>query len=98
MSVTAIAAVERYFLALQERICAALEEEDGGGQRFAEDTWRRDQGGGGCSRVLRNGAIFEQAGVNYSHVHGGALPAAASDYRVFSKNPPSLCCASADAR
>ena len=81
MSVEAIAAPKRYFLALQERICTALEEQDGGGQRFAADTWRRDQGGGGCSRVLRDGALFEQACVNYSHVHGSALPAAASALR-----------------
>jgi coproporphyrinogen III oxidase len=77
----AIGAVERYFLGLQDRICTALAEEDGGGQAFAEDAWRRDAGGGGRSRVLRDGAVFEQAGVNFSHVHGSALPAAASALR-----------------
>ena len=81
MSDDAIAAVERYFLGLQDRICTALAEEDGGGQEFAQDSWRRDAGGGGCSRVLRDGAVFEQAGVNYSHVHGSGLPAAATALR-----------------
>lgn len=77
---THIAAVEAYFLALQEGLCAALEEEDGG-ERFATDTWRRDQGGGGTSRVLSDGAVFERAGVNFSHVHGAALPPSASQRR-----------------
>jgi coproporphyrinogen III oxidase len=76
-----IAAVEAYFLQLQERICAALEEEDGGGRPFVADSWQRDEGGGGCSRVLRDGLVFEQAGVNYSHVRGERLPSAASALR-----------------
>src|SRR5688572_27837809 len=61
-----------YFKTLQERICAGLEELDGGG-RFLEDTWDRPGGGGGRSRVLVDGALFEKAGVNFSLVHG-ALP------------------------
>jgi coproporphyrinogen III oxidase len=75
-----IAAVERYFLALQKTICAELEAEDGGAS-FAADHWQREEGGGGCSRMLRGGQIFEQAGVNYSHVCGQQLPAAASALR-----------------
>ena len=80
MSAEPVAKVEDYFRALQDRICAALEQEDGT-QNFATDAWTRAQGGGGISRVLREGELFEQAGVNYSHVHGDALPAAASALR-----------------
>jgi coproporphyrinogen III oxidase len=76
-----IAAVEAYFLQLQEVICTALEEEDGGGRPFVADAWQRNEGGGGCSRVLRDGLVFEQAGVNYSHVRGERLPSAASALR-----------------
>jgi coproporphyrinogen III oxidase len=57
------------FRALQDGICAALEELDGR-QRFREDTWERPGGGGGRSRVLADGAVFEKAGVNLSLVHG----------------------------
>ncbi len=80
MSDQQIPAVEAYFLELQERLCTELEEEDGG-QGFATDRWQRDEGGGGCSRVLRDGLVFEQAGVNYSHVTGAALPDTASALR-----------------
>src|SRR5437016_4555428 len=61
--------VVAYFQDLQVRICAALEalEPDG---RFRDDTWQRPEGGGGRSRVLENGAVFEKAGVNFSDVHG----------------------------
>lgn len=76
-----IEAVRAYFRALQESVCAALEEEDGGAERFVADVWQRDEGGGGCSRVLRDGGVFEQAGVNYSHVHGTRLPSSASALR-----------------
>jgi len=58
-----------YFEELQEKICAALEEVDGGGH-FTADTWSRKEGGGGRSRVLEEGGIFEKAGVNMSMVHG----------------------------
>ena len=81
MSEQQIAAVEAYFLELQERICAELEDEDGGGRSFVADSWPRNEGGGGCSRVLRDGLVFEQAGVNYSHVKGEKLPSAASALR-----------------
>jgi coproporphyrinogen III oxidase len=73
-------AVHGYLLELQERICAALEEVDGR-QRFGEDLWEREEGGGGRSRVLRDGAVFEQAGVGFSRVHGSGLPAAATAQR-----------------
>src|SRR5215210_6572476 len=55
-------AVKSYLLGLQDRICAAIEAEDGSG-RFHEDSWERPEGGGGRSRVLSEGAVFEQAGL-----------------------------------
>ena len=72
--------VTDYLLALQNRIVAELEHIDGRA-RFAEDNWERDGGGGGRSRVLRDGAVFEQAGVNYSHVFGTAMPPSATKHR-----------------
>jgi coproporphyrinogen III oxidase len=59
--------------ALQDEICAALERVDGRA-RFAEDAWRRPGGGGGVTRVLEDGAVFEKAGVNVSEVHGELAP------------------------
>ncbi|AXE29413.1 oxygen-dependent coproporphyrinogen oxidase [Chromobacterium phragmitis] len=73
-------AVKSFLLDLQDRICAALEQADGKAQ-FAEDAWSREAGGGGRSRVLKDGEVFEQAGVNFSHVHGDALPASATAHR-----------------
>jgi coproporphyrinogen III oxidase len=67
-------------LDLQDRICTELEQEDGQ-QKFTEDAWQREAGGGGRSRVLADGAVFEQAGVNFSHVHGDNLPASATAQR-----------------
>jgi coproporphyrinogen III oxidase len=58
-----------YFRGLQDRICAALEQTDGPG-RFREDIWQREGGGGGRTRVLADGGVFEKAGVNFSDVHG----------------------------
>jgi coproporphyrinogen III oxidase len=72
--------VKSYLLSLQEQICNALAAEDGHAT-FAEDDWHREQGGGGRTRVLRDGAVFEQAGVNFSHVYGDSLPPAASASR-----------------
>lgn len=63
-----------YFAGLQERICTALEELDGDG-RFREDLWERPGGGGGRTRVLTEGRLWEKAGVNFSAVFG-QLPAA----------------------
>ncbi len=73
-------AIESYLLDLQNRICAALETEEGGG-RFREDSWERGEGGGGRSRVLEEGDVFEKAGINFSHVHGANLPASATAQR-----------------
>ncbi len=65
--------VKDLLLNLQSNICSALEEIDGK-SKFIEESWIRPEGGGGRSRVLKNGGIFEQAGVNFSEVHGKELP------------------------
>ncbi|WP_027966033.1 oxygen-dependent coproporphyrinogen oxidase [Halomonas halocynthiae] len=72
--------VKTYLLDLQERLCAGLAEADGG-TAFREDAWSREEGGGGRSRVIEGGALFEKGGVNYSHVHGATLPPSASSAR-----------------
>jgi len=61
-----------YIQALQDTICSRLEEIDGSAS-FQEDLWERSEGGGGRTRVIQNGAVFEKGGVNISAVHG-ALP------------------------
>ncbi|MEM7234471.1 MAG: oxygen-dependent coproporphyrinogen oxidase [Planctomycetota bacterium] len=70
---------------IQDQITRRIEEIDGG--RFREDSWEREGGGGGRSRVLEDGEIFEKAGVNFSEVHGslsedfsGQLPGEGSDF------------------
>ncbi|MDZ4263020.1 MAG: oxygen-dependent coproporphyrinogen oxidase [Pseudomonadota bacterium] len=80
MSRPDIQAVKAYLLDLQTRICAELEAEDGGA-KFIEDAWQREQGGGGRTRVLSDGAAFEQAGVNFSEVFGSQMPASATAHR-----------------
>lgn len=72
--------VRAYLLDLQDRICRALEQEDGS-QAFTEDQWERTEGGGGRSRVMEEGAIFEKAGINFSDVHGKGLPPSATATR-----------------
>src|SRR5262245_35068370 len=69
-----------YLRGLQERICTALEQVDGSA-RFQSDRWHRAEGGGGDTRVLCDGAVFEQAGVNFSHVTGATMPASATAQR-----------------
>ncbi|MBM3853270.1 MAG: oxygen-dependent coproporphyrinogen oxidase [Verrucomicrobia bacterium] len=79
--------VRTRLLALQETICAALEAADGGAQRFRTAEWARpasDQpglGGGGRTCVLTEGAVFEKAGVAFSHVRGPRLPPSATAHR-----------------
>jgi coproporphyrinogen III oxidase len=73
-------AVKAYLLDLQERICAALQQQDDS-QKFREDNWQRPEGGGGRSRVLEDGLVLEKAGINFSHVHGDNLPASATAQR-----------------
>jgi coproporphyrinogen III oxidase len=85
-----VTAVRDYLTGLQDRICRALEEEDGSA-RFIEDDWTRQDsdargesealGGGGRTRVLAGGGVFEQAGVNFSHVTGPRLPPSATAAR-----------------
>ncbi|HEX3131272.1 MAG TPA: oxygen-dependent coproporphyrinogen oxidase [Thermoanaerobaculia bacterium] len=74
------ASVKTWLLDLQDRICSAVEAEDGSG-RFAEERWERPEGGGGRSRVMAEGTVFEQAGVGFSHVHGPGLPPSATNQR-----------------
>ncbi len=80
MNTPNVAAVSDYLVDLQNRICQALERLDGE-KSFIEDSWTREQGGGGRSRVLEEGAVFEKAGINFSPVHGGQLPASATAHR-----------------
>lgn len=75
-----VTAVKSYLLDLQDRICSALEQEDGSA-RFMEDSWQRAAGGGGRTRVASEGAVLEQGGVNFSHVSGENLPASATARR-----------------
>ena len=89
--------VKDYLLSLQNRIVSELEELDGK-ERFHRDAWDRPGGGGGESRVLKRGGIFEQAGVNFSHVFGKELPPSAT--KCFTQprtaaglaRPPSTSC------
>jgi coproporphyrinogen III oxidase len=73
-------AVEGYLVSLQDRLTAALEAADGTA-RFREDAWERPGGGGGRTRVLSDGALLEQAGINFSHVFGARLPETATAAR-----------------
>lgn len=75
-----IQTVKAFLLQLQDKICAGLGAADGTGQ-FIEDSWDRAEGGGGRSRVMRHGSVIEQGGVNFSHVHGDAMPASATAHR-----------------
>ncbi|WP_419812425.1 oxygen-dependent coproporphyrinogen oxidase [Bacterioplanoides sp.] len=79
--------VKAYLLELQDRICTALEAQDGQAQ-FVEDAWERDPNdsslsltGGGRTRVIADGAVIEKGGVNFSHVKGPQLPASATASR-----------------
>ena len=72
--------VRDYLLGLQDTICGAFEGLDGNAG-FHEDNWSRDEGGGGRSRVMEGGAVFEKAGINFSHVFGAELPPSATAAR-----------------
>ncbi len=69
-----------YLTGLQGRICQGIAGADGAAE-FKEDSWTREEGGGGRSRVLTEGAVFEQAGINFSHVTGASLPPSATAHR-----------------
>jgi coproporphyrinogen III oxidase len=75
-----IDSIRSYLLTLQNNITDALCDLDGT-LELQEDEWDREEGGGGCSRVMRNGDVFEQAGINFSHVFGDELPASATAHR-----------------
>ncbi|HEY9648831.1 MAG TPA: oxygen-dependent coproporphyrinogen oxidase [Chroococcidiopsis sp.] len=65
--------VSQFMKDFQDLVCEQLAAADGVAQ-FREDAWQREQGGGGRSRVLRDGGVFEQGGVNFSEVWGKDLP------------------------
>lgn len=81
MSTIALDAVHQYLLALQDDICHQLSAEESADHPFREDRWTREAGGGGRTRVLEEGALFEKAGVNFSHVQGDSLPRSATAHR-----------------
>jgi coproporphyrinogen III oxidase len=72
-------AVKLYLLDLQARIVSALEDIDG--KQFITDTWQRPEGGGGISRLIEEGHVFERGGVGFSHVAGKNLPPSAAANR-----------------
>ena len=74
-----VTAPRAYFLTLQSRIVAALEAVDG--QPFRRDEWTRPEGGGGITRLIEEGGVFERGGVNFSHVTGDKLPPSATATR-----------------
>lgn len=76
----AIQEVKSYLLQLQDSLCATLENLDGK-SHFIEDNWERPGGGGGRTRVISHGDVFEKGGVNFSHVSGAQLPISASAHR-----------------
>lgn len=80
MSTININTVIEYLKGLQDHICEALEAADSHG-KFIEDKWERAEGGGGRTRVLTDGAIIEQGGVNFSVVSGDKLPPSATAHR-----------------
>ena len=80
MSTININVVVEFLKSLQDQICSALELADGSG-KFTEDNWQRPEGGGGRSRVLTNGSVIEQGGVNFSVVSGDKLPPSATAHR-----------------
>jgi coproporphyrinogen III oxidase len=73
--------VKAYLLQLQNNICDAIENEES--RRFLETEWAKPNGGGGKTRVLEGGKLIEKGGVNFSHVFGDSLPAAATQNRRY---------------
>ncbi|MBO9491244.1 oxygen-dependent coproporphyrinogen oxidase [Endozoicomonas sp. G2_1] len=80
MSTINIETVIEFLKQLQDQICHALEQADGSA-KFVEDNWQRAEGGGGRTRVLTDGAVIEQGGVNFSLVSGDKLPPSATAHR-----------------
>src|SRR5258708_2827032 len=79
-------AVKRYLNGLHDRITAAVEGLDTA--KFRRDRWDRPEGGGGESRVLTEGSVFERAGVSFSHVFGAKMPPSASNQRPEMADAP----------
>ncbi len=77
----------KLLLGLQDEICSGLETIDGAG-KFQEESWDRPEGGGGRSRVLQEGTVLEQGGVNFSEVHGAELPPSILNQRPEAKGHP----------
>ncbi|KAA1174178.1 oxygen-dependent coproporphyrinogen oxidase [Marinobacter salinexigens] len=82
-----IQAVKEYLLSLQEAICSRLAAVDGDAS-FIRDAWDRPEGGGGISRVITDGKVFEKGGVNFSHVMGDTMPASATAHRPHLAGAP----------
>ena len=80
MSEVNLEEVKDYLLSLQDSIYDAISAADGLAS-FTEEVWEREAGGGGRTRVLTDGAVFEQAGINFSHVYGDNLPPSATASR-----------------
>ena len=72
--------VKKFLTALQDKICDGLQKLEPQ-RNFSEDCWQHDNGGGGRTRILQDGATFESAGVNFSHIKGEQLPLAATAQR-----------------
>lgn len=73
-------AVYQFLTSFHDGLCQQLSELDGGAE-FVDDRWSRAEGGGGLTRILTNGQLFEKAGVAFSKVNGTALPPSASAHR-----------------
>jgi len=74
-----IGSIRDYFTGLQDRIVGELEVLEGA--PFLRDAWDRPQGGGGISRLIEDGMVFERGGVNFSHVKGDRMPGSATAHR-----------------
>ncbi len=75
-----IDSIKAYLLGLQDRVCESMMQMDGK-LVLKEDKWEREAGGGGRSRVMQGGEVFEQGGINFSHVFGEGLPQSATAHR-----------------
>jgi len=71
---------------IQDTICREVERTDGQ-EKFLEDKWSRPEGGGGITRVIQNGAVFEKGGVNTSEVHGEITPAISAQLKLGPQAP-----------
>ncbi|MEH6625460.1 MAG: oxygen-dependent coproporphyrinogen oxidase [Motiliproteus sp.] len=80
MTAPDIAIVKSFMESLQNQICEGLQQLEPEA-RFVEDQWVKESGGGGRSRVITNGNVFEKGGVNFSHVMGKNMPASATAQR-----------------